>query len=170
MAREDHPADPAQRPPAPTHAESARALAGRMKTGTLCTLSQEPPGYPYGSFVTYALRGGEPILLLSALAEHTRNLERDPRASLLVVEGGEGAPLARSRVTLLGPCERITDAGEQAAARAAYLAAHPDAASYFEMRDFALYRLRVEALRYIGGFGRMSWVAPADFYAAQGGA
>src|SRR5262245_35580826 len=74
--------------PTPTHAERARTLVAQISTGTLCTLALEPQGYPYGSFVTVAFDNGGPIFLISRLAEHTKNLERDPRASLLVAEGG----------------------------------------------------------------------------------
>src|SRR5207244_11164142 len=74
--------------PTPTHAERARTLVAQISTGTLCTLAFEPEGYPYGSFVTVAFENERPIFLISRLAEHTRNLERDPRASLMVAESG----------------------------------------------------------------------------------
>src|SRR5688572_31192569 len=99
--------------PTPTHAERARTLVAQISTGTLCTLALEPEGYPYGSFVTVAFDTGNPIFLISELAEHTKNLERDPRASLLVAEGGSADPLANGRVTMLGRCTRV----EKAAAR-----------------------------------------------------
>ena len=72
----------------PTHAERARTLVTQVSTGTLCSLALEPEGHPYGSFVTVAFDDGDPVFLLSALAEHTKNLQRDPRASLLVAEDG----------------------------------------------------------------------------------
>jgi len=140
--------------PTPTHAERARTLIARISTGTLCTLAIEPAGYPYGSFVTVAFENGNPIFLISALAEHTKNLERDRRASLLVAEGGSADPLANGRVTMLGPCTRVE--GEGASARAAFLAAHPNSAYYADFRDFAFWRLHVDSVRYIGGYGRMS--------------
>lgn len=74
--------------PTPTHAERARTLVARISTGTLCTLALELEGYPYGSFVTVAFDNGDPVFLISGLAEHTKNLERDARASLLVAESG----------------------------------------------------------------------------------
>ena len=150
--------------PTPTHAERARTLAAAIKTGTLCTLALEPEGYPYGSFVTVALDDGSPIFLISGLAEHTKNLERDPRASLLVAESGADDPLANGRVTLLGLCTRLEGDGT---ARAAFLTVHPNAAYYADFRDFAFWRLRVNAVRYIGGYGRMSWIAPDDWQAAE---
>lgn len=152
--------------PTPSHAEYARTLAARVSVGSLCTLvASEPAGYPYGSFVTFALDGGNPIFLISTLAEHTRNLLADPRASLLIAEPGEGDPLARARVTLLGPCTRLAGDAEQRA-RAAFAAAHPDSAYYMDFGDFGLFGLAVSAVRYIGGYGRMSWVKSDDWHQA----
>ena len=151
--------------PTPTHAERARTLVARIPTGTLCTLALEPEGYPYGSFVTVAFDEGNPIFLISGLAEHTKNLERDPRASLMVAEHGADDPLANGRVTMLGPCTRVE--GDDGRARAAFLTAHPNAAYYADFRDFAFWTLRVNAIRYIGGYGRMSWITQDDWQAAE---
>jgi len=140
-------------------------LAARISTGTLCTLALEPEGYPYGSFVTVAFDDGQPVFLISGLAEHTKNLERDPRASLLVAEGGADDPLANGRVTMLGPCARVD--GDGGSARVAFLAAHPNAAYYADFRDFAFWKLQVNSIRYIGGYGRMSWIPQADWQAAE---
>jgi putative heme iron utilization protein len=151
--------------PTPSHAERARTLVARIPTGTLCTLAIEPPGYPYGSFVTVAFDRDNPVFLISRLAEHTKNLERDPRASLLVAESGAADPLANGRVTMLGPCTQVD--ADDGTARAAFLATHPNAAYYADFRDFAFWRLRVESVRYIGGYGRMSWVSDAEWKDAQ---
>ena len=151
--------------PTPTHAERARTLVAQITTGTLCTLAAEPEGYPYGSFVTIGFDNGNPVFLVSTLAEHTRNLQRDPRASLLVAEGGSEDPLANGRVTLLGPCTQVD--GDGGSARAAFLATHPNAAYYVDFGDFAFWKLAVESIRYIGGYGRMSWVDAADWHAAE---
>ena len=143
--------------PTPTHAERARTLVAQISTGTLSTLAIDPAGYPYGSFVTVAFEGGNPIFLISGLAEHTKNLERDPRSSLLVAEPGFADPLANGRVTMLGSCTPVVE-GEEDSARAAFLAAHPNSAYYADFRDFAFWKLHVESVRYIGGYGRMSWI------------
>jgi putative heme iron utilization protein len=133
----------------------------------LCTIALEPAGYPYGSFVTVALdpRDGNPVFLISQLAEHTKNLERDDRASLLVAEGGAVDPLANGRVTMVGPCTRVE--ADARGARDAFLAVHPNAAYYADFRDFAFWKLRVNAVRYIGGYGRMSWITSEDWQAAE---
>jgi len=151
--------------PTPTHAERARTLVARISTGTLCTLALEPEGYPYGSFVTVAFDGGDPVFLISGLAEHTKNLERDPRASLLVAESGSADPLANGRVTMIGPCTRVE--GDAASARAAFVAVHPSSSYYADFRDFAFWKLQVDHVRYIGGYGRMSWVSKTDWRAAE---
>jgi putative heme iron utilization protein len=151
--------------PTPTHAERARTLVAQISTGTLCTLALEPEGYPYGSFVTVAFEKGNPIFLISALAEHTKNLEQDPRASLLVAESGSADPLANGRVTMLGPCTRVE--GDGGSARAAFLAAHPNSTYYANFPDFGFWKLHVESVRYIGGYGRMSWIGKAEWQAAE---
>src|ERR1700704_5552930 len=120
--------------PTPTHAERARTLVARIPTGTLCTLALEPEGYPYGSFVTVAFDNGNPVFLISGLAEHPKNLERDPRASPLGAGGGAADPLANGRVTLLGRCTRVE--GNGGSARATFLAAHANATYYANFRDF----------------------------------
>ncbi len=149
--------------PTPTHGERARTLVASVATGTLCTIAKEPAGFPYGSFVTFALDGPVPVFFISTMAEHTRNLLADARASLLVAEGGQEDPLANGRVTLLGHCRRLRDGEERGTAKAAYLQAHPNAAYYVEYKDFDFWRLDVDALRYIGGYGRMSWVEARDW-------
>ena len=93
--------------------------------------------------MTVAFDHGNPVFLISGLAEHTKNLERDPRASLLVAESGSADPLANGRVTMLGPCTRVQDDGGRA--RAAFLAAHPNSSYYADFRDFAFWKLQVDA-------------------------
>jgi putative heme iron utilization protein len=151
---------------APSHAERARTLLESVSTGTLCTLSRDPAGYPYGSLITYALEANEPVFLISTLAEHTKNLLADTRASLLVSESRPGDPLANGRVTLLGPCAPLSGERRERA-RQAYLARFPGAAEYATFRDFDFFGLDVSGVRYIGGYGRMSWVDLAEWRSAQ---
>ncbi len=164
------PAEPPTNPaPEPSHAERVRTLVAGQTRGSLATLALDPPGTPFGSIVTYGLDGqGRPVSFVSTLAEHTRNLLADPRASLLVLEavGDDADPLAASRATLLGRMEQVGDQAEADAAKAAYLAANPQA-FYVAYGDFLCMRLEVEHVRYVGGFGRMSWVDPADYAAAE---
>ena len=150
----------------PTHAERARTLVETAGTGTLCTLAQDMDGHPYGSFVTFGLDAGSPVFLISELAEHTRNLRADSRSSLLVVEQGTGDPLARGRITIAGKTRVLEKGPDLDTAREEFLRSHPNAAYYLDFKDFHLWRLEVESLRYIGGYGRMSWIEATDWLGA----
>lgn len=151
----------------PTPAERARTLIAGAVDGTLSTLALDPEGYPFGSIVTYALADdGAPLVLMSTLAEHTRNLAADPRASLLVAQGGAGAGrLAAARATLVGTFTEV-DAAAQEAATVRYLDVHPGA-FWARFPDFAVHRLDIEAIRYVRGFGEMGWVEPDAFATAE---
>ena len=163
----------------PTDAERGRTLLAASHTAALATVALDG-GFPFGSLVAYAVDGaGRPLLCLSDLAEHSRNLAADPRASLMVSArlhrhregqhslspGGAGDPLALARVTVLGTVVELRD-DERSAALDAYRERHPDA-FYAAFDDFRLYRLDVASVRYVGGFGRMSWVSADDHAAAE---
>src|SRR6478752_1684090 len=158
-------------PPArePTHAERVRTLVHGERRGALSTVAADPAGYPFGSVVSYGLTDdGDPLVFVSLMAEHTQNALRDPRASLLVTEPvPEGAdPLASGRVTLLGLLTPIEDADERGVARDRYLEANPAASYYIDFGDFTFLRLAVDHVRYVGGYGRMSWVDAAEYRVA----
>jgi hypothetical protein len=102
---------------------------------------------------------GAPILLISNLARHTRNLVNDNRASILVDgTGAAGDPLQGARVTLFGLAEKIDDPS----ARRRFLTRHPGAEFYAGFPDFNFWRLNVEGAHYIGGFGRIVDLKPED--------
>lgn len=136
------------------YAEVRRLL--RLGGGAaLGTHSVSAGGYPFVSSLPYVLdEACRPLFLVSGLAEHTRNLLADPRASLLVLEG-EGGRLDQARVTLLG---RVLPVVPGEALRARYLRYRPDAADYLALGDFRFFRMEPERARFIGGFGRMGWI------------
>ena len=137
----------------PSPAEEARTIAASTNTGTLATLTGD--GDPWASFVTYGLLGGAPVLCVSNLAEHGRNLAADPRASIAIVAPQrETDPLASGRVTLAGEVEEPAGA-QRTAARDAHLAAVAAAKYYIDYSDFSLWVLRVRRVRWVGGYGRM---------------
>jgi putative heme iron utilization protein len=129
------------------------------RQGVLATLSASREGWPFASLAPFALtEQGEPLLLLSDLAEHTRNLRVDARASLLVQDHTSlEDPQAGARVTLLGVVEPVETAVLDSM-RARYVERHPGAQEYFAMGDFHLYVLRISQVRFIGGFGDMGWI------------
>lgn len=144
-----------------TVARHARHLMHRLAQGVLSTHSLELEGYPFGSIVTFCTDGlGQPVMLLSDIAQHTANIQANPRVSLTLAEVADDAQAA-GRLTLLGDVERIGDAKASGIAER-YLRRFPAAARYHETHDFAYYRLRLVRARYIGGFGRIHWVEPQD--------
>jgi len=155
--------------PEPAFAERARTLVELGRTGTLSTLSRRHPGYPFGSVMPYALDArGRPLFLISSLAMHTQNLQADRRASLLVSQAVEpgGDPLAAGRVTLVGEAAPLP-AADRAAARAAYLAWHPNAQYWVDFEDFAFYRLELLDVYFVGGFAAMDWVGAEAYLTAR---
>ena len=153
----------------PSDAELARTLLAAAGTATLSTIGDG--GFPFGSLVAHAVDGsGRPLLLLSDLAEHSRNLAADDRASLMAVQDGAGDPLDLARVTVVGRVVELRDE-ERTVALDAYRATHPGAfyadPSTVADHGFRIYRLEVASARYVGGFGRMSWMDAAVYGAAE---
>ncbi len=141
-----------------SHASQCRALAQRARSATLSTMARDPEGFPFGTLVAIAFdERGRPLLLLSTLAEHTANLAACDRASVMIYDTEAAEAVVAERMTLVGPCTRVP-AEDVAEARTTYLAAHPSASQYVSFADFALFRLDPLAVRYVGGFGKMSWV------------
>jgi len=131
-------------------------LLHRCPLGTLATHAREPQGFPYPTVVPFVVDARHrPVILVSGLAEHTRNLAADSRAGFLVVDAPDGDVLNAERATLLGRFTPI-DADPHCVAR--YLRYAPDAQRYLALGDFAFLALDIERVRYIGGFGRMGWV------------
>jgi putative heme iron utilization protein len=132
--------------------------------GVLSTISKKFDGYPFGSITPYLVdHDGSLLILISTLAEHTKNILHDPRVSIITHDQRDPHIQTQGRVTVLGNAELEPDR-EQAGQR--YLRYFPEAASYFAMHDFSFYRIRPMAIRYIGGFGRIHWV-DMENYALQ---
>jgi putative heme iron utilization protein len=146
--------DPPEPKPYDPRAEATKLLRS-TRAGALATTT--PEGTPFASLVTVAtLPDGSPILLVSRLAKHTRNLEADPRLALLLARSGDGDPLAHPRLTIEGAATCVTEAGEHAAARARFLAKHPRAELYADFADFSFWRVGIERAQLVGGFGRQA--------------
>jgi putative heme iron utilization protein len=163
------PAPLVQTDPAPrlSPAEEARTLMAATNVAALATLTAD--GDPWASLITYgALDDGAPVLCLSRLAEHGRNVAADARASLIITQTDRPPdPLAAARVTLAGHVERPPDAASLAAARGAHLAAVAAASTYIDYSDFSLWILRVDRVRWVGGYARMDSASGPAYAAAQ---
>lgn len=140
-----------------------RALLERERNGMLSTLSTKLDGWPFGSITPYALApSGEPLILISEIAEHTHNLRRDARASLLIQDSrAADDPQAGARATLAGYAVPVSSALIEFFSPL-YLKRFPNSASYFEAHDFSLFQIKVSKIRYIGGFGNIHWLDVAE--------
>ena len=143
--------------------EVVRRLLFEARFGVLSTISTKPEGYPLGSVVPFAQAArGQPLLLLAALAQHTRNLRADPRACLLVAAPGAEDPQQAPRAALIGKLVEI-DGPEAEDGRARFLQRHPKAGAWLAL-DFGLWRLDVTEVRFVGGFAQASWVSGSELF------
>ena len=143
-------------------ARLARSLLRRSRQGALATLTPGS-GDPYCSLVNVASHpDGSPILLISRLALHTRNLLGDARLSLMLDERVEDDPLEGSRIMLAGLAEQAS--GEDVAIlRRRYLNAHPSSEVFVNFKDFSFFRIRPTGAHLVAGFGRIVDLKPEQF-------
>ena len=138
------------------HAKEARQLLAGTLHGVLSTHSLEHPGFPFGTLVPYVIgHDGLPLLLLSHLSQHTKNVDADPRCGLVVVESGNGDIQQLSRLSAVGkllPDSDAADAGR-------YFRYFPHARSYYEQLGFRFYRYHPVRFHWNAGFATARWFA-----------
>ncbi len=140
----------------------AKSLLRRRREGALATL-MAGSGDPYCSLVNVASHpDGSPILLISRLAVHTRNILADPRVSLMLDERAPGDPLEGARIMLAGRAEEAGE-GELDTLRRRYLNAHPSAENFANFKDFSFFRIRPSGAHLVAGFGRIVDLKPEQF-------
>ncbi|MDG1579915.1 DUF2470 domain-containing protein [Pseudomonas sp. GOM6] len=143
-----------------TAAKHARELLLKEYRGVLSTHSKVLQGFPFGSVVPYCLdERGWPLILISRIAQHTHNLQKDNKCSLLVGERGAEDVQAAGRLTILAEAEQVEERDAVEAAAARYYRYFPEARDYHRTHDFDFWHLRPVRSRYIGGFGAIHWLA-----------
>jgi putative heme iron utilization protein len=146
--------------------QSAKKLLREGRSGALATL-MVGSGNPYCSLVNVATAAdGSPLLLISGLALHTKNILADSRVSLMLDERKEGDPLEGARVMLMGTAAKTEDP----AARRRYLARHPSAEMFASFGDFAFYEIKLSGAHLVAGFGRIVDLPPAGLLTEVAGA
>jgi putative heme iron utilization protein len=134
---------------------TAKSLIRSGKQGALATLATGT-GDPYCSLVNVATTSdGAPVLLISGLAIHTKNILADPRVSLMIDERRARDPLEGARVMIAGRAEKISDEAALEPIRRRYLSRHPSAATFVDFPDFAFFRVAVRDVHLVAGFGRI---------------
>ncbi|MEA9978904.1 MULTISPECIES: HugZ family protein [unclassified Pseudomonas] len=137
----------------------ARELLLKEYRGALSTHSKSMPGFPFGSVVPYCMDDqGRPLILISRIAQHTHNLQQDPKCSLLVGERGAEDVQSVGRVTVMAEAEKIKDPAAIEAAAWRYYRFFPEAQSYHIAHDFDFWVLVPVRYRFIGGFGAIHWL------------
>jgi putative heme iron utilization protein len=145
---------------------AAKKLLREGRSGALATL-MPASGDPYCSLVNVATAAdGAPLLLISRLAVHTKNILADPRVSLMIDERKEGDPLQGARVMLMGTAA-VTDDPQ---ARQRYLIRQPEAEMFAGFADFAFYRIALKGAHLVAGFGRIVDLKPHDILTETGDA
>lgn len=135
----------------------ARALFASRSYGVLSTHSQDMPGYPFGSITPYSLdRRGDPVILISDLAQHTKNLLANPKVALTVMQASDEEVQAHGRLTCLAEAAALDDGDQDASER--YFRYFPKARDYAQAHRFFFYRLSLTRAYYIGGFGKIFWL------------
>ncbi|MEJ1959314.1 MAG: pyridoxamine 5'-phosphate oxidase family protein [Nitrosomonadales bacterium] len=142
----------------------ARQILRSHRYGVLCTLSKKFDGHPFGSITPYLVdHDGSLLILISSLAEHTKNIPHDPRVSLIAHNQDDPHIQTQGRATVVG---RALIAADKDTSGERYLRYFPESQTYFAMHDFSFYRIHPLAIRYIGGFGKIQWVNAADYTVA----
>ena len=139
-------------------AKNGRGLLRSEKDGILSTQSLDVPVYPFGSVTPYSLdKKGRPVILISELAQHTKNINEDKRVSLTIVASIQARDVqANARLTYLGDARIVTE--DETYAKKRYLRKFPHAKHYFQAHDFNFYVIEPVRSRYIEGFGEIWWV------------
>lgn len=140
----------------------ARRLFLNEYQAVLSTISVDVQGYPFGSVVPYCVdRQGQPIILISDIAQHTKNIKADARVSIICLEHDADDQQAAGRMTLMADAEKITAGDNDAIWR--YYSFFPHSRDYHKTHGFDFYRLKGRKIRFIGGFGRIHWLQAEDF-------
>jgi heme oxygenase (biliverdin-IX-beta and delta-forming) len=137
---------------------AAKKLLREGRSGALATL-MPGSGDPFCSLVNVATAAdGSPLLLISRLAVHTKNVLADPRVSLMIDERKEGDPLQGGRIMLMGTAAATDDKD----IRRRYLARQPEAEMFAGFADFAFYKMTLKSAHLVAGFGRIVDLKPED--------
>ena len=145
----------------------ARSLILDESFGVLSTISLDLAGYPFGSVTPYCMdRMGRPLIYISPIAQHTKNIMADPRVSLTVLERTETDDVqSQGRVTYIANASEVPGDDRDSSER--YFRYFPSARQYDRTHAFEFFRLEPVRVRFIGGFGQIFWVEPHEFMLAN---
>jgi putative heme iron utilization protein len=143
-------------------AKEARKLLLSEYQAILSTHSVDVEGYPFGSVVPYCLsKDGMPIILISTIAQHTKNILSDSRVSIIATESGADDNQTVGRITYIGNAEKLGSSDTESQAR--YYQYFPQSIDYHKTHNFDFYQIQPVRIRFIGGFGEIYWLEKESF-------
>lgn len=143
-------------------AKLARKLLLSEYQGILSTISVDIEGYPFGSVVPYCLnKEGKPVILISSIAQHTKNILSDSKVSLTVTEKGVDNGQTAGRITYIGDAEKLNSDDTESIER--YYQYFPQSMDYHKTHNFDFYQISPVRIRFIGGFGEIYWLEKESF-------
>jgi putative heme iron utilization protein len=143
--------------------QAAFQLLAGQGNGVLSTISLAVEGYPFGSVTPYCLDDQfRPNLLISGIAQHTKNIQENSKVSLTIVEENTNTnKQAKGRLTYIGDAKKVEDDKN---IKRRYTSYFPESKEYFKTHDFHFYRIEPVRLRYIGGFGKIFWLEQEEMF------
>lgn len=135
-----------------------RKLLRSMDCGVLSTMSSEMPGFPFGSITPYVMtHEGNVVIYVSGIAQHTKNMLKDDKVCLTVMDDGGGNKQDQGRATIVGHARRVPDDCVETVSER-YYSFFPEARAYGGAHDFQFIWIEAVRVRYIGGFGKIFWI------------
>ena len=148
----------------PVDGEQKNAVVDIVKAEKVGALGTESGDGPFVSLTPYAVDAkGCPFIYISDLAYHTKNLKKSSKSSLMVSKLNDKNIFNSARVSFVGKMTRVTDKEEVSALKEIFFTKFPESKKFEKMHDFAFYRMEVEKLQYIGGFGDINWIKGKDW-------
>lgn len=139
----------------------ARNFLRANSAGVLATHSLDVVGYPFGSVTPYLIdKDGLPVIFISSLAQHTKNIEANNKVSLTVFDLKAKDVQESARLTWIGEAALVKENLEETKKR--YARYFPNSKTHLELSDFKFYQINLTRARFIGGFGKIAWVEPKD--------
>lgn len=143
-------------------AKLARKLLRSEYQGILSTVSVDVEGYPFGSVVPYCMnKQAKPVILISTIAQHTKNILSDSKVSLTVTERELDDGQTGGRITYVGDAEKLNSDDTESIER--YYQYFPQSMDYHKTHNFDFYQINPVRIRFIGGFGEIYWLEKEDF-------
>lgn len=148
-----------------SEAKAVKQLIDQQTFGILSTYSVAVEGFPFGSVTPYSLTDHfNPLIFISNIAQHTKNILNDNRVSLIILENiqdGTQDPQKNGRASILGRATPLEPTGEENEAKyQRYFQRFPESKGYQDTHGFQLYEIEPVRIRYIGGFGKIFWLEP----------